>query len=78
MLLVAVRPQIALQEVLIVLHENPKQGRQAVGNEGEDVLQPVNGPVKGVGTEPDQRRDLEVLVVTMDVGVGVVNEIVLM
>ena len=42
MFLVAIRPEISLQEVLVVFDEHPEQCGHAVGQEGEHVLEPVD------------------------------------
>ena len=73
MLLVAIGPEIPLQEVLVVLDEHPEQRGHAVGDESEEVLEAVDRLERRVRAQPDQRRDLEVLVVAADVGVGVVD-----
>ena len=76
MFLVAIGPEIPLQEVLVVLDEHPEHRGHAVGEECEHVLEPVNRLERCVRAQPDKRRDLEVLVVATDIGVCMVDGVV--
>lgn len=76
MFLIFVGAERVLEKQFVIFYEYPEEACHGVGNECEVVLDPVNGFVLFVGREPDEPAEIKVFVVLVDVGVGVVDNIV--
>ena len=66
----------SLKKFHVVFAHNPRQRCQPVERKGIQVLKPLPGPVRLIGIQPDQPRcHFDILVVTSDVRVGMVDNI---
>ena len=73
---VAIGAEVTLDEVFVVLGQNPEQRRQRIGEEGVEVLEPVDRLPLTMRRQPQQRRDRQVLIQSVDIGMSVMDRIV--
>ena len=65
-------------KILLVVHgKNPRRVEHAVQNPKVEVLETVQGVLGLVGGHAHPRLDVDIVVVTLDIGVGVVNKVML-
>ena len=73
---VAIGTEVALDEVFVVLGQHPEQRRQRIGEEGVEVLEPVDRLPLTMRRQPQQWRDRQVLIQPVNIGVGVMDRVV--
>src|SRR6056297_1475615 len=71
MALIFIGPKVVLEEILIVLNENPKQCSKAVCHKSEIMLRLMDRLVVGMGREPDKLGYFKILIMLVDIGIGV-------
>src|SRR5260370_27261612 len=69
-------PEVPPQKVPVILNEYPEEHRQAVGEEGVEMLIAIAVARRGAGGEPHEGGKVDIFVHPVDVGIGVMDEVV--